>query len=81
MRYVKDKLVLRLQQKIPSSLLAIINERFRDVLVSGCIEQGGALPEERDEPDLSALPRLVFAFNRRSLGRLRQLINHINAHA
>ena len=36
------------------------------------------LPEERDEPDLVDLPRLVFRFDRRSLGRLRQLIDHIN---
>jgi hypothetical protein len=31
-----------------------------------------------DEPSLRDLPRLVFNFNRRSAGRLRQLINHLN---
>ena len=32
----------------------------------------------RDEPDLIDLPRLMFNFDRRSLGRLRQLIDCIN---
>ena len=79
MRYVKDRLVLRVQQEIPASRLAALNEGFRDILTDGAIERSGALPEERDEPELSDLPRLVFRFNRRSHGRLRQLINGINA--
>jgi hypothetical protein len=37
-----------------------------------------ALPEEHGEPSLVALPRLVFRFNRRNLGRLRQLIDCVN---
>jgi hypothetical protein len=36
------------------------------------------LKEEKDEPALVALPRLVFQFNRRSLGRLRQLVDALN---
>jgi hypothetical protein len=40
-----------------------------------------ALAEERDEPELARLPRLVFEFNRRSFGRLRQLIDLINRKA
>ena len=42
------------------------------------IEQTGALPHEASEPELAELPRLVMHFNRRSQGRLRQLINRIN---
>ena len=45
---------------------------------SGRFVHGGPLPEEHDEPDLAALPRLIFHFNRRSFGRLRQLIDFIN---
>ena len=37
-----------------------------------------AFKEEHDEPSLIALPRLAFHFNRRNLGRLRQLIDCIN---
>ena len=58
--------------------LADINESFADILVEGDFTQGSPLREEKDEPALLALPRLVFHFNRRSLGRLRQLIDAIN---
>ena len=33
---------------------------------------------ERDEPDLAHLPRLSLQFNRRNLGRLREMIDQIN---
>jgi uncharacterized protein (TIGR00730 family) len=78
MRYVKNKLVLRLTNPISPKLLDQINENFRDILVDGDFTTGDALKEEKDEPALIALPRLVFKFNRRSLGRLRQLIDAIN---
>jgi uncharacterized protein (TIGR00730 family) len=78
MRYVKNKLVLRLTNPISSELLAEINQNFRDILVDGDFTVGDALKEEKDEPALIALPRLIFKFNRRSLGRLRQLIDAIN---
>ena len=41
-------------------------------------EQGAALDEEADEPELAALPRLILFFNRVNSGRLRQLIDVIN---
>ncbi len=78
MRYVKNKLVLRLKQKPSDELLASINANFADILTSGVFTAEGPLNEEKDEPDLADLPRLVFRFNRRSLGRLRQLIDVIN---
>ena len=81
MRYVRDQLVLRLQRELPPALLADINQNFADVLVEGEFTQSKPLPEERDEPDLKELPRLVLRFNRRSLGRLRQLVDHINREA
>ena len=78
MRYVKNKLVLRLKEAPTPELLAAINAEFADILSGGEFTVGGPLPEEKDEPDLAALPRLVFRFNRRSLGRLRQLIDALN---
>jgi len=78
MRYVKNKLVFRLQTPISEELLADINDNFRDILTDGQFTVDTAQREERDEPALIALPRLVFQFNRRSLGRLRQLIDAIN---
>ncbi len=78
MRYVKNKLVLRLKQRPSDELLAAINARFSDILSGGEFALGGPLPEERDEVDLASYVRLIFRFNRRSLGRLRQLIDAIN---
>ncbi len=79
MRYVRTNLVFRLQQPLSEKLLDEINNRFRDILIEGRFAGGEPLPEERDESDLAALPRLIFHFNRRSFGRLRQLIDCINA--
>ncbi len=79
MRYVKRNLVLRLQEPLGDSLLESINEQFADVLQDGRFVQRGALSDEKDEPELADMSRLVFHFNRRSLGRLRQLIDAINA--
>ena len=78
MRYVRTNLVFRLQQVPSDELLEEINDRFRDILVEGRFMVGGPLPEERDETELATLPRLIFHFNRRACGRLRQLIDCIN---
>ncbi|MGC6441633.1 MAG: TIGR00730 family Rossman fold protein [Rubripirellula sp.] len=78
MRYVKDQLVFRLKSELPLDHLARIRETFSDILVKGTFEQMDALPEESGEPELANLPRLVFHFDRRSLGRLRMLIDEIN---
>jgi uncharacterized protein (TIGR00730 family) len=78
MRYVKNKLVLRLSQAPGEELLDAINAEFSDILLDGQFTVSGALGEEKDEPQLSPLPRLVFRFNRRSLGRLRKLIDALN---
>jgi uncharacterized protein (TIGR00730 family) len=78
MRYVRNQLVLRLNEPLAQPLLDAISAEFRDVLASGHFEQRQALPLEHDDPDLLAKPRLVFHFNRRNFGRLRLLIDAIN---
>ena len=78
MRYVRTNLVFRLQHVPTKALLDEINEGFRDILAQGDFTVAGPLPEERDESDLASLPRLVFHFDRRRYGRLRQLIDRIN---
>ena len=79
MRYVHAKLVLRLQTRPTPPLLERIGDQFSDLLAQGRFAVGGPLAEEKDEPELAELPRLIFQFNRRSFGRLRQLIDLINA--
>lgn len=77
MRYVRNKLVLRLQSAPSEEQLAKINDEFSEILTEGQFQASGPLVEE-DEPDLAHLARLVFRFNRRNLGRLRQLIDFLN---
>ena len=78
MRFVGRQLAIRLKQPVSAEQLEQIRERFSDLLHDGTFEQGGPLQEELDEPAIQALSRLIFSFNRRSAGRLRQLIHHLN---
>ncbi|MCA9216739.1 MAG: cytochrome D ubiquinol oxidase subunit II, partial [Planctomycetales bacterium] len=64
---------------LDQTLLDGINDQFADIVNSGHFKQTEALAAEADEEELAHLPRLVFNFDRRNLGRLRQLINCINA--
>jgi uncharacterized protein (TIGR00730 family) len=78
MRYVRQNLVLRLQHRLADGLLRRIRQEFADIAVSGTFEQAAALPAEATDAHLAELPRLVFRFDRRNLGRLRMLIDLIN---
>jgi len=77
-RFVGPRLAMRLYTPISAEQLEHLEQRFGDLLAGGRYELRGALEEELDEPGLQHLPRLVFHFNRRSAGRLRQLITHLN---
>jgi uncharacterized protein (TIGR00730 family) len=77
-RFVDRELAMRLKQTITAEQLEQLRDRFADLLSDGTFEQRGPLEEELDEPALRDLPRLVFNFNRRSAGRLRHLISHLN---
>jgi hypothetical protein len=78
MRYVREQLVIRLMKAPSAALLETLNADFSDILSEGKFTVGGALPDERDDPLLAELPRLIFHFNRRNFGRLRQLIDVVN---
>jgi uncharacterized protein (TIGR00730 family) len=78
MRYVRDKLYLRLHVAPPPEFLERLNEEFQDIIVSGKIELSPAHELESDDEHLRDLPRLKFSFNRRSFGRLRQMVDLIN---
>jgi hypothetical protein len=79
MRYVRRKLVLRLNREPGDDLIARLNHEFRDIVESGTIVRSGPLPLESDDPHLADLPRLVFQFNRKDIGRLRQMVDAINS--
>ena len=78
-RHVGDKFVIRVTEKITEQSLDVLNADFADVIKSGRIQQTAALKAEKNEPDLASLPRLVFTAHQRNYGRLRELIDAINA--
>jgi uncharacterized protein (TIGR00730 family) len=79
MRYVRGgRLVLRLKQELSESLLEKIRAEFDDILASGTFEQTDALPEEANDTHAASLKRLKFHFDRKNVGRLRQLVDVIN---
>lgn len=77
-RFVGRQMAMRLNSPISEKHLEQIQTRFEDLLAEGRFELRAALEEELDEPAIANLPRLVFPFNRRSAGRLRQLIDYVN---
>jgi hypothetical protein len=77
-RSVGQKLVIRLNRRPSDAVIERLDREFADLLVSGRFEVGDALPEEQAD-ETSALPRLVLHFNRLNVGRLRQMIDFLNA--
>jgi uncharacterized protein (TIGR00730 family) len=78
LRYVRGELVLRIQRAPSAKLLDHIRGEFKDILAGGTFEVTAADPVEANEAHIAALPRLRFRFDRRSLGRLRQLVDLLN---
>jgi hypothetical protein len=78
-RWVGQKMVVRIHRRLTDKGLQAINAEFDDVLNGSHIAQGVALPEEHNEPDIIDLPRLIFTPKRRNFGRLRKLLDAINA--
>jgi hypothetical protein len=77
-RYTRDDIILRLHRKPTDEQVEEIASKFSDIKVKGDFRVSGPLPVEKDEPSLSKLHRLVFAFNKRDHGRLRILIDFLN---
>ena len=78
MRFVRKKLVLRLNHEPDAALVERLNDEYGDIVESGKIEKSPPLPLESDDVHLHHLPRLVFQFDRKEIGRLRQMVDFIN---
>lgn len=80
LRFVGDRLVIRLNKPLDSGHLKTLNSEFSEIIrPGGCLQLSGPLPEEKDQPDLISLPRLTLDFNRRSYGLLKAFIRRINS--
>ena len=78
-RWVGEQLVIRICQRLSNKAVVDLNEKFADLVCQGEIVQRSALRQEKNEPEIWDLPRLVLTPYRRSFGRFRQLIDAINA--
>ncbi len=77
-RWVGDLLVMRLRVAPTRAQLAMLNERFADIVMHGSIRPSKPLGPERSGHDHVELPRVALRFDRIHYGRLRQLINALN---
>jgi len=77
LRYVGDRLVIRLQASPTDDELARLTADFADV-VDGRIERTKPFPPEVTGHDHVDLPRVVCRFDRHGFGRLRDLIDRLN---
>jgi hypothetical protein len=77
-RFVKDLFVIRLKHSPSDSAIEAMNEDFADIVLGEPIHRIDPTPDEVEDNDNIALPRIAFGFNRRDYGRLRQLYDVLN---
>ncbi|HEX4086826.1 MAG TPA: LOG family protein [Chthoniobacteraceae bacterium] len=77
-RWVGKKMVIRMNRPLPPGAVEKMSGDFADILLQPRIEQGPALPEEKNEPELASLPRLILIPDQRQYGRIRRLIDAVN---
>jgi uncharacterized protein (TIGR00730 family) len=78
-RFVGDVLVLRLKGEPTEDEVARLSEQFADICVEGGIGKTDPLPAEVAGRDHLDLHRIAFRFDLMHHGRLRQLIDALNA--
>jgi uncharacterized protein (TIGR00730 family) len=78
-RWVGEQLSIRLTRKLSQAAVAQLNNDFADMVRMGTITQSGPLRQEKNEPEIWNLPRLILTPHRKSFGRLRQFVDAINA--
>lgn len=78
-RWVGEEFVIRIGRRLSNKAIVDLTKQFADVVRAGQIVQGTALRQEKNEPEIWDLPRLVLTPHRRDFGRFRQLIDAINA--
>lgn len=79
LRFIENRLVIRLNRPLTPEQVATLQDEFSELIKKGdCIHCCGLFPEESDEPDLAALPRISFIFDHHHYGLLMAFINRIN---
>jgi uncharacterized protein (TIGR00730 family) len=79
LRWVGERLVLRLRSAPTAEEAAALSTEFGEILLRGGIEVlPGPLPAEVRENDHVELPRVALSFDRHSYAKLRRLIDALN---
>ena len=68
-----------MNHRLSKKAIVDLNKQFADILRKGEIVQGAALPQEKNEPEIWDLPRLILTPFRNRFGRFRELIDAINS--
>jgi uncharacterized protein (TIGR00730 family) len=74
----RSELVIRLHQPLAPNAVDSINAKLSDGFLAQPLRTGDPLPEEKNEPEIYRLPRLICRPYRRNFGRMRTLIDEIN---
>lgn len=77
-RWVKERMVIRVNRRLTDAALAKLNTDFDALLAADKIIQSGPLPEEADDAELAHFHRVVLTPHRRDFGTMRLLIDAIN---
>jgi hypothetical protein len=78
MRFIGERLILRLHIAPDDQMLQRLNDEFSDICAKGRIERTETHKVEADDEHLAQLPRLALYPDRRAVGRLRQMIDLLN---
>lgn len=78
-RFAGGKLILRLRRAPNDEQLATLNTEFGDIVVEGRIERTEPNKAEIEDEDALEMERITFQFDRRQFGRLRELVDRLNA--
>src|SRR5438552_9412134 len=78
-RWVGKRLVIRISYRLSKNAIVDLNKKFADIVETGEIVQDVALRQEKNEPEIWDLPRLIFTPDRNRFERLRQLIDALNS--
>jgi len=78
-RFVGDRLVIRLHQAPDAEQLASLNERYGHLVASGSIQRTEATRAERRDDDKLDLERISFDFTKHGYADLISMIDDINA--
>lgn len=79
MRYVGNRLVIRMRHQLDDEAIATLNDEFADIIADGSIEAIGATKAEQRDDDRLDLHRLGFRFDNRGFARLVSLARRVSS--